>query len=72
MAGSFSIFHWLIVLVVLLVAYVLPVSFIVKKAGFSPWWSLLSVIPLVGFVALWVFAIVRWPDRSKDALAATG
>jgi len=58
--GSFSIWHWLIVLLVL----VLPAwlfSRVVSKAGFSGWWALLGVVPLVNLVALWVFAFTKWP-----------
>jgi hypothetical protein len=31
------------------------------KAGFSPWWALLGVVPLVNLILLWVFAFARWP-----------
>jgi hypothetical protein len=61
--GGFSIFHWLIVLGLI----VIPIwawSTIVKKAGFSPWWGLLSIIPLVNVAMLFVFAYSKWPtDR---------
>jgi len=60
--GSFSIWHWLVLL--LYVAFVLvPCWRIVAKAGFSGAWSLLALIPLVNVVAFWVFAFVRWPNE---------
>jgi uncharacterized membrane protein YhaH (DUF805 family) len=34
---------------------------VLKRAGYSPWWALLVLVPLVNLVALWVFAYVRWP-----------
>ncbi|HMK22495.1 MAG TPA: hypothetical protein VK466_09190 [Terriglobales bacterium] len=33
----------------------------IAKAGFSPWWALLGVVPLVNLVMLWVFAYAKWP-----------
>lgn len=46
----------LIFMVVLLVPYWM----IWKKAGFSPWLSLLMVIPLVNFIMLYVLAFADW------------
>ena len=34
---------------------------IIGRAGFSPWWALISLVPLVGVVMLWVFAFIDWP-----------
>jgi uncharacterized membrane protein YhaH (DUF805 family) len=31
------------------------------KAGFSPWWALLGLVPLINLAMLWVFAYSRWP-----------
>jgi hypothetical protein len=43
---------------------------VVRRAGFSPWWVLLALVPLVNLVVLWVFAYTRWPaldaDRSRS------
>jgi hypothetical protein len=33
----------------------------VDKAGFSGWFSLLGIIPIVNIIALWVFAFISWP-----------
>ena len=58
---------------------VLPISFILlysviltyfvakilKKAGFSGWLSLLSLIPIVNAICLWVFAYMDWPNENK-------
>jgi uncharacterized membrane protein YhaH (DUF805 family) len=57
--GSFSIIHWLIVLVYAAVI-VVPTAQILRKAGFSRWWSVLAIIPLVNLVALWLFAFSKW------------
>jgi hypothetical protein len=60
--GSLSIWHWL-VLLILVAATAAPFSFILRKAGLNPWLSLIFGIPLVGYVALWIFALARWPAR---------
>ncbi|MGA8041819.1 MAG: hypothetical protein WCA37_03365 [Terracidiphilus sp.] len=39
---------------------IVPVWFICKKAGFSPWLSLLNIIPLGGLVLLYVLAFSEW------------
>ncbi|WP_227010119.1 hypothetical protein [Pelagibius marinus] len=41
-----------------------------RKAGFSGWWSLLMLIPLVNIVMIWVFAFVEWPAEIKQANVA--
>jgi len=42
---------------------------IFSKAGFSPWWSLLMVLPLANLVALWVLGFATWPARSEGDAA---
>jgi hypothetical protein len=39
---------------------VIPMWFIWKKAGFSPWLSILSVIPMVNLIMLYVLAFSEW------------
>lgn len=62
--GSFSIWHWLIVLIVAAVI-IYPVTIILRKAGRSPWWAILAIIPWVNVVALWVFALTAWPKQDR-------
>ena len=38
----------------------IPFWFICKKAGFSPWLSLLDIIPLGNLVLLYVLAFAEW------------
>ena len=65
--GSISIVHWLITISIA-GAISFPVSMVLRKAGFSPWWALLSLVPIVNWIALWAFALVRWPtEKSSDA-----
>jgi hypothetical protein len=55
-----SLFHWLIVIVAaFLVCF--PVARVLRRIGFSGWWSLLWIVPFVNIVALWVFAYRPWP-----------
>jgi uncharacterized membrane protein YhaH (DUF805 family) len=66
MAGM-SIFHWVIVIAVL-VLYFIPVVKILNKAGYSGWWSLVILIPLVNIIMFYVFAFADWPAlRGKAA-----
>ena len=39
---------------------IIPYWFIFRKAGFSPWLSLLTAVPLVGIVVLYVVAFSQW------------
>jgi hypothetical protein len=39
---------------------VIPYWFIYKKAGFSPFLSLLMVLPLINFFMLYFLAFARW------------
>ena len=56
----FGIVHWLIFLV-FIAAPLCPISRVLKRVGLSPWWSILAMIPFVGWFSLWVFAFARWP-----------
>lgn len=56
----------LIVFVALL--WLLPVSKILERAGFSGWYSLVTLIPIVNLIALWWFASAKWPGAKARAL----
>ena len=51
---------------VLLAVPLLMIGRVLRRAGHSPWWALVVLVPLANLVALWVFAYVRWPavDRA--------
>lgn len=60
--GTFSIWHWLVILTaVMLVGLNLPALWVLKKAGKSRWQFILAVVPIVNIVWIWVFAFSRWP-----------
>jgi hypothetical protein len=64
--GSFSIWHWLIVLILVL-SWVIPVALILRKAGYSAWWVFLSLIPMINVIGIWLFAMAEWP-RTKSKI----
>ena len=53
-----------IVIFALVVVY-LPVWKIIRKAGYSGWWVLIWIVPLVNLIMLWVFAFSDWPNLAK-------
>ena len=48
------------ILLIALAIAILPLWFICKKAGFSPWLSFLTVIPFGGLVLMYVLAFGEW------------
>lgn len=58
--GTFSLWHWLIVLVTLWV-WVFPLWRILKRIGRPPALALLGAIPVVGWLLLWWIALSDWP-----------
>ena len=40
--------------------FIIPTWFISKKAGFSPWLSLLCLFPLTGVILLYILAFADW------------
>lgn len=39
---------------------------VLRRAGFSRWWALLVLVPVVNLIGLWLFAYVRWPAVDSD------
>ena len=46
---------------VLLVLFLAPFALIVRKAGYSPFWVVLALVPVVNYFALALFALSEWP-----------
>jgi len=63
----------LIIIVFILAVVLVPLIFlarILNKAGFSGWFSLLSLVPLLNLIFLWVFAFIDWPNLdSKESIS---
>jgi hypothetical protein len=49
-----------IVMIIVLAIVIIPFWFICKKAGFSPWLSLLNIVPLGGLILVYVLAFAEW------------
>jgi hypothetical protein len=45
---------------VFLAIIILPFWFILKKAGFSPWLSLLNIVPFGTLILLYILAFAEW------------
>ena len=46
--------------------FVIPFWRIFKKAGFSPWFSILMPIPLLNVVMCFFLAFARWPNTEAS------
>ena len=57
---SIGILELLIILVVILIPLLL-FRLIAKKAGYSGWWALTMMIPIVNIIMVWVFSFAKWP-----------
>jgi uncharacterized membrane protein YhaH (DUF805 family) len=45
---------------------ILMAARVLRRAGFSRWWALLVLVPVVNLIGLWLFAYVRWPAVDSD------
>jgi len=43
-----------------ILAYILPFWFLLKRTGFSPWLSLLCILPGVPLILLYILAFAQW------------
>jgi hypothetical protein len=58
--GYWSIWHWIFFAIfAALVLY--PIGRILTRIGFSPFWSIIALIPFANLVGLWVVALAGWP-----------
>ena len=65
-------FKELSIILVILALLVFPLVLIARictKAGFSSsfsgWFAVLSVLPLVNLILLWIFAFIPWPNENR-------
>lgn len=65
LTGGVGIVLVAVVWLLLLIAYIR----VIQKAGYSGWWVLLGLVPVVNIVMFVVFAYSRWPvQREVDEL----
>jgi uncharacterized membrane protein YhaH (DUF805 family) len=71
--GYFSLWHWVILLIPLAIAvFVIWMSArVLRKAGYSGWWVLVMIVPVVNLIMLWVFAFSDWPALRSSASRPT-
>lgn len=39
---------------------------IAKKAGYSGWWSLIMLVPLLNVIFIWIFSFSKWPIEREQ------
>jgi len=70
----FGLPPWIGMLIIsLILVYAIALGgWVLAKAGRSPVWVLLLLVPYVNVIAVWAFAYARWPfvDGAKDAADA--
>jgi hypothetical protein len=66
--GGISILQLLIICIYILIV-VIPFWQIFKKAGYSPWLSLLMLIPVVNLGMLYFLAFASWPALARESLS---
>lgn len=61
--SSFGFWYLIVsVLLVLIVwAFIAIFGRIVNRAGYSRWWLVTMVVPVLNLIMLWVFAFASWP-----------
>jgi hypothetical protein len=59
----FSFFIGFIILLAVLIlwAFVAVFGRIVNRAGYSRWWLVAMLVPVLNLVMLWIFAFADWP-----------
>jgi uncharacterized membrane protein YhaH (DUF805 family) len=45
---------------------ILMAARVLRRAGFSRWWALMVLVPVVNLIGLWLLAYVRWPAVDID------
>lgn len=63
--GSLSIWHWLVVIMILTI-FGIPMARIIRRTGHSRWWVIAFFLPVANIIALWTLAFVRWPTTDRD------
>jgi ABC-type transport system involved in cytochrome c biogenesis permease subunit len=60
---------YLVFFIIAMVAIIVPFWFILKKAGFSPWLSLINMVPFGTLILLYVVAFAEWKVIPAPQLA---
>ncbi|WP_284180124.1 hypothetical protein [Rhabdaerophilum sp. SD176] len=65
MGGGWGLGHWLM-FAVMAAAILYPVGLILKRLGFSPFWSVLALVPGINLIALWILALTSSADGNTE------
>jgi len=65
MGAGWGIGHWLF-FILMAAAILYPVGLILKRLGFSPFWSVLALVPGVNLIALWALALASSAGRNAE------
>jgi hypothetical protein len=67
MSSTFTAFTGVFLIVELFFFVVAIVAWvkIISKAGYSGWWVLIGLVPLVGAIMFLVFAFSKWPIQQR-------
>jgi len=68
-ALMFMVPIFMLIGIVVVAAIIIPFWFICKKAGFSPWLSLLNLVPLGNLILIYVLAFAQWKVVPAPQLA---
>ena len=68
---SLSVWHGMALAVLFLIvcAFVAIFGRILNRAGYSRWWLLTAIVPLLNLIMLWVFAFASWPATKPGGQA---
>jgi hypothetical protein len=70
MTAHWSVIHWILfTLGVALTLY--PVGRILRRLGYSPFWSVLALVPPLILIGLWTLAMAEWPRERRDQSSST-
>ena len=60
---DFSIWYFIafVFLILIIWAFIAIFGRILNRAGYSRWWLLTTLVPLLNLIMLWVFAFAAWP-----------
>jgi formate/nitrite transporter FocA (FNT family) len=56
-----------IVLLFDVVSIMIPLGQLLRRIGFSRWWILLSFVPIINIVGLWIIAYANWPRDNQTS-----
>ena len=70
--GTSELLVILVLLTILTAVIVLPFWFICKKAGLSPWLSLMAFIPMGALILPFLLAFIDWPALKRDTQPSGG